>query len=92
MIEVENIFPYGFDYKGHLDNPSKTVWGDKELIADIYHSLGNEAFLKGEFDNALMYYNLSINLNPRYEKAHLNKAILMDKIKAQEKWKDRYQA
>lgn len=79
-IDIENILPNGFDYKGHLNNPSRTRWRDKELVADIYHSLGNEYFGKGEFIKALKNYNMAIKLNPQYEKARLNKAILMDKI------------
>jgi tetratricopeptide (TPR) repeat protein len=81
MIDIENILPNGFDYKGHLNNPSRTRWRDKDLVADIYHSLGNEYFGKGEFTKALKNYNMTIKLNPQYEKAHLNKAILMDKIR-----------
>jgi hypothetical protein len=42
LIDIENILLDGFDYKGHLDHPSRTRWGDRELVADIYHSLGNE--------------------------------------------------
>jgi len=79
-IDVENILPNGFGYKGHLKNSSRTKWGDKELVADIYHSLGNECFEKGEFAKALSNYEMAIKLNLQYEKAHLNKAILMDKL------------
>jgi tetratricopeptide (TPR) repeat protein len=79
-IDIENILPDGFDYKGHLNHPSRTKWGDRELVADIYHSLGNEYFEKGEFAKALNNYEMAIKLNPQYEKAHLNKAILMDKL------------
>jgi len=80
LIDIENSFSDGFDYKRHLDDPSRTRWGDKELVADIYHSLGNECFEKGEFAKALSNYEMAIKLNPQYEKAHLNKAILMDKL------------
>jgi tetratricopeptide (TPR) repeat protein len=80
LIDIENIFPDGFDYKGHLDNPSRTRWGDQELVADIYHSLGNEFFKKGQWSNALKGYDMAIHLNPQYEKARLNKAILLDKM------------
>jgi len=79
-IDIENILRDGFHYKGHLNNPSRTKWGDKELVADIYHSLGNESFEKGEFAKALEHYEMAIKLNPRYEKAHLNKAIVTDKL------------
>jgi Tfp pilus assembly protein PilF len=43
--------------------------------------LGNEYFEKGEFAKALNNYEMAINLNPQYEKAHLNKAILMEEIR-----------
>ena len=46
-IDIENILPDGFGFKGHLNDPSRTRWGDKELVADIYHSLGNEFSRKG---------------------------------------------
>jgi len=80
MIDIENIFLEGFNYKGHLNHPSRTRWGDKELVADIYHSMGNEFFSKGEFIKALENYDIAIDLNPQYEKAHVNKAILLDKM------------
>ena len=80
LIDVENMLLDGFDYKGHLDDPSRIEWGDRELVADIYHSLGNELFLKGEWTEALKKYEMSLYLNPGYEKARLNKAMLLDKI------------
>ena len=78
-IDIENSLPDGFDYQGHLDDPSRTKWGERELVADIYHSLGNELFLKGEWAEALEKYEMSLRLNPGYEKARLNKLILLDK-------------
>lgn len=56
------------------------MWGDREVVADIYHSVGNELFEKDELTKALINYDKAINLNPRYEKAQLNKAILIDKL------------
>ncbi|MDY7030501.1 MAG: tetratricopeptide repeat protein [Thermodesulfobacteriota bacterium] len=85
QIDVENIFPNGFDYKGHLGNPSRTTWGDRELVADIYLSKGNEFFEKKKYAEALKSYETAIDLNPLYEKAHLNRAILLDKIEMEEK-------
>ena len=79
-IDIENILPGGFDYKGHLGNSSRTRWGDQELVADIYLSMGNECFEKEEFTEALKNYEMAIRLNPRYEKARLNKAILLDRM------------
>lgn len=80
ITDIENILPDGFDYKGHLNNPLRTRWGNKELIADIYHSMGNKFFERGEFTEALKNYEMAIRLNPQYKKARLNKAILLDKM------------
>ena len=79
MIDIENIFPDGFDYRGHLDK-QRTKWGNRELVADLYHSAGNECFEKGEYIEALKNYDMAIKLNLHYEKAHLNKTILLDKM------------
>jgi tetratricopeptide (TPR) repeat protein len=79
-IDVENIFPNGYDYKGHLMHLSRIKWGDQELVADIYHSTGNEFFSKGELSKALENYEVCFRLNPSYEKAHLNRDILLDKM------------
>ena len=80
-IEIENILPKGFDYKGHLKNPSRTRWGNPELVADICHSLGNELFEKGKLREALKNYDRAITLNPAYEKAQLNRLMVIDKLK-----------
>ncbi len=79
-IDIENILSEGFDYKGHLSNPTRTRWGDQELVADIHHSLGNENLRNKNLSEALRHYDRAIRLNPGYEKAHLNKAILMEKL------------
>jgi len=80
FIDVENILPDGFDYRGYHAHPARTLWGDRELIADIYHSVANELFEKGDFVEALKNYNIAITFNPQYEKAHVNRAILLDKM------------
>jgi len=79
-IDIENIFPGGFDYMGHKSDPSRVIWSDRELVADIYHSVGNELFEKGEFSEALRTYNRALKLNPHYESARLNKAIVLDRM------------
>ncbi len=84
LIDIENILRDGFDYKGHLHDPSRIRWGDKELLADIYHSTGNEFFSKSDFIEALRCYDMAIQLNPYYEKARLNKAISFDRIGREE--------
>jgi tetratricopeptide (TPR) repeat protein len=42
--------------------------------------VANELFGKGIFVEALKNYDIAIAYNPQYEKAHLNKAILLDKM------------
>lgn len=80
VIDIENILPAGFDYKGHLNDPSRTGWGDRELIADIHQSQGNEFYEKGDYMEALRSYDRAIDLNPRYERARLNRAIVLDRM------------
>jgi len=79
-IDVENILPDGFDYKGHHTHPARILWGDRALIADIHHSVANELFEKGDFVEALKNYDIAITFNPQYEKARLNKEILLDRM------------
>lgn len=81
IIDIENILPDGFSYQGHRDNPSRKRWGDPELVADVYLSAGNELFLKRAYSKALENYDKALQLNPKYEKAHINKLILLDIIK-----------
>jgi tetratricopeptide (TPR) repeat protein len=80
LLDIEHSLPAGFDYKGHLSDPSRIIWGDRALVADIYHSRGNELFERGELKEALKNYNMAIDLNPEYERAHLNRTILLDKL------------
>ncbi|HUT73000.1 MAG TPA: tetratricopeptide repeat protein, partial [Desulfatiglandales bacterium] len=80
IIDIENSLSQGFDYKGHLKDPSRHVWGDRELVADIYLSRGNDYFELGNYDEALASYETAVSLNPRYERAVLNRAIVVDKM------------
>lgn len=80
VIDVENILPDGFDYKGHKENPYRLEWGDMELVADIYQTAGTESFHKKEFLEALRNYDLALKLYPGYEKTNLNRAILLDRM------------
>jgi tetratricopeptide (TPR) repeat protein len=80
LIDIEHTMPEGFDYKGHLDNSVRARWGERELVADIYHSRANECYEKRRYKDALKLYERAIALNPHYETAHLNRAIVLDKI------------
>lgn len=79
-IDIENILSDGFDYKGHKEDPSRLRWGEKELVADVYQSRGSELFKKGELEEALKSYNMALSLNPGYEKAALNREILLNQV------------
>jgi len=84
-IDVENIFLYGFDYQGHLNNPGRWEWGDRELVADIYLSLGNDLFELGDLTGAIANYKKAIRLNSRYLKAYHNIGLALAKLgKAEE--------
>jgi tetratricopeptide (TPR) repeat protein len=76
-VDIENILPNGFDFKGHLKNPRRTEWGDVELIADIYHSIGNEQFERGELEQAVQSYGKAIGLNSKYSKAYINRGLAL---------------
>lgn len=76
-VDIEHIFPNGFDFKGHAGNPQRTLWGDTELIADIYHSTGNKLFEQGNHGEAVQSYSKAILLNPKYTKARLNRALAL---------------
>jgi tetratricopeptide (TPR) repeat protein len=65
IIDVENIVPHGFDYRGHSDVGEREEWGDRELIADIYHSVANYFFLSGEWECAIESYDKAIMLHPK---------------------------
>jgi len=81
-IDIEHIFADGFDYKGHTHKTTRTIWGNKELVAEIYHSQGNALFDQGRLSEALTNYDLAIDLNPHHEVIRLNKLILLDKMQA----------
>jgi tetratricopeptide (TPR) repeat protein len=80
IIDIENILPDGFGYKGHLNDLSRVMWGDQELVADIYHSQGNGCYEQGDYKEALKNYDMAIKLNPQYERARFNKVIVLGRI------------
>ncbi|MBW1996468.1 MAG: tetratricopeptide repeat protein [Deltaproteobacteria bacterium] len=79
ILDVENVLPWGFGYKGHIANHYRVIWDNRELVADLYLSMGNEFFNESHLDEAEAAYEMALRLNPRHEKARLNRVILMDK-------------
>lgn len=84
IIDIENIFPHGFDYPGHRDNPLREEWGHRELVADLYHSRGNHFFEGGDLEKAIESYSKAIKMNPRYTKAYLNKGLALCELGREE--------
>ena len=86
-IDIDNIFPYGFDYKEHLDNPLRVTWDDAGLIADIYHSIGSALHEQKKLEEAVRIYSKAILFNPKYEKAYLNRGIALSLLGREEEAK-----
>lgn len=75
-VQVENIFPDGFDYRAH-PGEKQVIWDGKALVADIYNSSGTESFLKGDLKAALYCYKKALTLKPGYVKAKLNMGLTL---------------
>lgn len=71
-IAVENIFPHGFDYAGHQGVAGMIVWGNRELVAEVFAARGNELFEGDRLQEALECYRTAIRLNGRHPSAYLN--------------------
>ena len=79
-IDIENIFPYGFDYKGHLGHPQRKEWDARQLVADIYASRGNQCFEMGKLEAAVDLYEKAMGLNPTHPTAALNRAVALAEL------------
>lgn len=80
QIDIEHVSPDGFNHTGHQDNPEREFWGDDELIADIYLSRGNVLFIARKWLDAIICYNMALELNPKYQKAELNRAMAVSQV------------
>ncbi|MBE0480537.1 MAG: hypothetical protein IBX68_06115 [Dehalococcoidia bacterium] len=76
VLDIENIFPGGFDYKEHSTR-GRMNWDNRSLIADIYCSAGNEAFENGDLKKALGNYRRALLMNPAFQRANLNRGITL---------------
>ena len=79
-VEIENILPQGFDYRGHLSNSEREEWGRHELVADIYFSKGNTLLFGGRPWDAIDDYDKALHLNPGYINVYVNKGIAISQI------------
>lgn len=76
-IDIENIFPDGFDYRAHRQARDRIEWGDRELIADMYNSNGNELAASGDWKGAIDNYDKALMLYPEHSRARLNKGLAL---------------
>jgi tetratricopeptide (TPR) repeat protein len=79
-IDVENILPGGFDYRGHHGIAGREEWGDRQLIADLYHSMGTAYFERGRYEYAVALYEKALRLHPGYVRAHLNRGMALAEL------------
>lgn len=79
-LDVENSLPHGFDYRGHGEAWGREVWGERELVADIYLSAGNTLFQEGQLETAVNSYSKTLWLNPGYTKARLNRGMALSML------------
>ncbi|MDO8635153.1 MAG: tetratricopeptide repeat protein [Dehalococcoidia bacterium] len=79
-VDIEHISADGFNQTEHLDNPERELWGDDELIADIYLSRGNILFDARKWLDAIICYNMALEINPKYQKAGLNRAMAVSQV------------
>lgn len=79
-VDIETILPHGFDYKGHLASPHRVEWENTDLVADIYHSIGNQLLEQGQLEAAIRSYGKALWLNPEYSRAHLNRGIALSML------------
>lgn len=77
VTDIEHVFPGGFGYQGHRNNPLRVEWTDQELMADVYHSRGSLMFEAYRFEEAAGLYDKALYLNPKYIKARLNKGLAL---------------
>ncbi|MBI2847395.1 MAG: tetratricopeptide repeat protein [Chloroflexi bacterium] len=76
-VDIEHIYQYGFDYRGHVDNPQRQELSDRELIAEVYLARGNEFSEAAAWDKAIEMYERALLLFPRSARARLNKGLAL---------------
>lgn len=91
-IDIENIFPDGFDYRGHPGTEQREEWGDRELIADIYYSVANEFFLSRNWEQAAAYYDKAIKVRPKNTRAYFSKGIALVELGRVEEAEESFQS
>jgi tetratricopeptide (TPR) repeat protein len=76
-IDIEHVFPTGFDFRGHLDNPAREEWSEPDLVAETYVADGNFCFDARHLQGALEKYDRALELRPTSYKALVNRATVL---------------
>ncbi|MFH1485585.1 MAG: hypothetical protein ABIH46_05905 [Chloroflexota bacterium] len=79
-LDIENVFPQGFGYPGHLANPGRTEWGNRDLIGELLVAVGNEKFEDRRLEEALESYEAALVLSPQNQTAQLNRLIVLAEL------------
>lgn len=79
-VDIENILPDGFGYRGHLADTGRVEWDNVDLIAELLVAVGNEAFERGNRGKALESYEAALHLSPRNQTAELNRLIVLSEL------------
>ena len=80
-VDIEHMFPSGFDFPGHRDSPGRDDWGDRELISDVYHSRGCDHAERHEWKDAADCYRKALQLNPSLRRIHNNLGFAYGRLK-----------
>lgn len=76
-IDIEHVFPTGFDFRGHRDNPAREEWSERDLVAETYVADGNFCFDSRHLQGALEKYDKALELRPGGYKALVNRATVL---------------
>lgn len=76
-IDIEHVFPTGFDFRGHLENPTREEWDEPDLVAETYVAAGNFCFDAHDLGGALEQYERALELRPGSYKALVNRATVL---------------
>ena len=76
-IDIENILSNGFDYLGHRQSILRRQWGGRELVAEVYNSIGNHFFEEGRLEESLTYYEKALMLNVGHTRVRLSMGIAL---------------
>jgi tetratricopeptide (TPR) repeat protein len=76
-LDIEHVFSIGFDFRGHLENPAREEWSERDLVAETYVADGNFCFDSRHLSGALEKYDSALVLRPGSYKALVNRGTAL---------------